>query len=1330
MLYKRPIVCITVLAILFAGATGSSIRLLSSYTCTPGTLETIINLNTALVVGVDWTVGFWIKVRMDVGVDQTFLKLKSTLDPNPQVFKIKTEDIQNFGLYVDGVLNFKFLGSSVLDDPGFDYIRRENGNNWNYFTFAFKKLALSVQITRSLNDNEGFVDSSLTLYRPETSRITIGNVNGPATCDVQFIIHALDLLDGAYNSPSSGNYRTKSLFSLGSGSYICLYKLNFSPFARNFLNLLDTSKLKATLHNSVKAKTSFPFPLYGDQLDRFTFGGAQTKVVYDSGTVPKSPTNNSYTFFLNFKAFGTNVFAYQCPSHDTCSVPDFDFGIYKRIEPTRTSSYLSVLKTWSFKDLTQCLTMKVESIKYQLELQPITMPITPIEFVLTPTSFVYLLVEEQILASNAKVKLCFGATQRACSGSYSLTIALKSDDVHLSSFSIQPISNYMYIFVGEIAFIDTTTFEYDNLANSLKTDNPSGLIIFESNKLDLKRIANNSFLSLNFQSTMDVGLYNCFSVMQHCGYCENNVCKECMTNFYMQNGLCVSNYNNLYNPILDTANMGYIYFYLYDIGSTVYDILSNMISQMESKVFVLSISFMVKKNLSNAFDENEHIAPEKINNYDQYFSYINTLESSNYQPDIMKEYNPKDEATNSEHFMRNYANLLINIKKFLISREHRISITTFPVDSWKLRSNIGKLEDNLCFSDQLKYRVIPPLMPPCELYCPRSSFFDKNSNVCAPCTADCAYCNSADYCLICAPHFQLNSYLKCEAYTPTKNYNYIAIAAAPYKDSVDSSSSSLYCPLGFRNDRNVCHSCPKNCLRCATSYRCVRCESNFYLNNDFLCVNSTVITKATNSTANGTDWCESCFQVQNTISAGCGKCNNICRCSFYEYRSQNTYLFSCFDVQFSSNSVASKQDVYFFYQNMTDSSTFVVASKSNIKTKHFTLDVGLVLNTTNCYIGTNLEYTLVEKVSLITSLQEVVHSSLDKISLSSIDMLILTLSLFGGPVGNVMIGLLQFNKTYLFISLSNVSSGIINRFLNENLYLRKKPETGFFVPTDSYYQYMSVYYNEFGIFMISKFILFMFMSMIIIGQVMISVAKCIKCGNNNENEAYSNIETQLKFYGYSIQNTVSYRYYNILIISLSFELSNISFIESPINATLYISMLLTLLYLSTSVYNKIVSFLQTSEPGKHDYFNILVAPRYSSLSKNFLKNRIFDEFFNTFKAFGMYHLRKYKDFFVVFSLCVTVGEFIGVLCIYKRYNKGIAVVKAIGVGIMGLFCFILILKHFGVGIDDQYFDTCYLLSNLCRMAEVTYTSVFTYQKNEAYKRSLVQVKPLKYIITE
>jgi hypothetical protein len=470
-----------------------------------------------------------------------FLSLAHSGVASTEIFELRTETSITYAMFANGSRSFAFKGSTSDESFTENSVKRNPGTSWNYFAFNYIRLSTQTLVTYGVNSQTSLFFSSNT-YRLGSVAIKVGSIDNSKNCLIKLRIIKLEIIYDIINIIFGSDYGPMAYASKMYHPFVALYKLNMSPFARNFVNLLDfeSGKLIATIISPQKSKTAVHFPRTGDQVHRYTFGISQIQVFYDPNVTQKSPPISSYTFVMNYRAFGTNYLAKHCRTINACIVPDYKFVFYSRsnlVSPAR--SFVKAMRSWSFKELFQELRYTLDELNHQIYKEEIVLPASFVDFDLSAgVNFVSVAVDDFFLKATPFIQICFYIPNQMCSSNMAMLAELKEDDIHLTSSSSQPNSYYIYIFVGEISFHGGVNLYYETTTYSLWDSYLKDYLVFYINALDLERVLKNSFYSLTFSSTRNVEIYNC-STLWGCDFCRFGVCLSCKIGYEMINDYCL-----------------------------------------------------------------------------------------------------------------------------------------------------------------------------------------------------------------------------------------------------------------------------------------------------------------------------------------------------------------------------------------------------------------------------------------------------------------------------------------------------------------------------------------------------------------------------------------------------------------------------------------------------------------------------------------------------------------------------------------------------------------------------------------------------------------------
>jgi hypothetical protein len=1276
------------------------------------------------------SIGFWISAEMKSGVICPFLNLAHSGVISTETFELRTETASTYAVYADGSRSFSFVGSTSNDSFVGNSVIRKLGISWNYVALNYVRYNPQVLITYAVNSQIGYFFYSTKTYSLTSVTLKFGSIDTLKNCRMRFRINKLEVFYNLINMLFGSNYDPIAHASKNYNPFTALYKLNMSPFARNFVNLLnfDSGNLIAVIISPQKSKTALHFPRTGDQLYRYTFGISPIRVFYDSNVTLKSPTVSSYTFVMTYRAFGTNYLAKHCRTANECLVPDYKFVIYSRSNlNTSNSPFISAMRSWSFKELVQDLQYRLDENINLIYKEDIILPNNYNDFDLTSgVNFLTVSVDDFVLKATPFVQICFYIPSMKCTNNQSMKSEFREDDIHITSSSNQPSSYYIYIFVGEISFHGGTGVFYESATNTLWDSTSKSLIIFSKDRLDLKRVFGNSFFYLRADSSIDVGIYNCFDSSYHCEFCQNGVCMTCMIGYELLNYQC---YTPQYGCDYLTRKCDHW-------NQPDKNILEN-INLRITKILFSSDRFPVSLNIS--FKSKINLGIESANdptNLRTYSFFFNSLESLRYNPLVGQPHLTTTTVENQFFKLSQFYRLRSVIDQFeMEGTETYLTSKMYLNTDYNLTKSLFIFEDCLCFDDIVLYLIqIEFNLFHCYLRCSYTYFYNTKTMTCEKCMENCETCSSADICLVCNAFesYILSDDNKCVKIIfmfSNVDVNYEKLQALFSKEKWEENlflAGNVVCSMGYVKIGDQCEPCSIGCLECQINKYCLKCDANYRLTMFNSCEISESVVKNLGNNQELERVCDLCFQTINNISPGCKNCHEECQCSLTQMTFQNSFSFKCPQVTFSSSHLEAMNDgPHFSYQKSNADNTFILISKSNSTFFSYTLDLNLVLNTSNCFISP-------QKVYSVNQLKYVkANSSSDNTKLGqnnsvfvSNDLILLTLSIISGPIGNIMIGLLQFNKIFVFLSLSDAEGGQFFQFININLYASKQSGTGFRVHQWQHYEFLTEYEMRSGDKMASKFTIILFSSLIALQQLMFIVSFILsRYENNPKLISFRDFLIQLAF---KLLRAISYRYNNIIIASLSFLMVNIRFIESYYYKSLYIALLLLMVYYPVSLYDKALSYIKSTvtEPNSdYSFFDSLNSPGERLLNQALLKNRLFDELVVIVKSFLLYHCRKYKDMLLIIAIILNILEFLAVIFSFEVVKKSFTMIKLLGIFFFTIFTVMMLFSSFSFEIPQFLFEVLYLASNLLKLIEVVSSSIFVMKKNYDYKQSQNRIQP-------
>jgi hypothetical protein len=1280
----------------------------------------------------EWTlsVGFWISAEMQSGVNCPFLSLQHSGVSTPETFEIRTETASTYAIHGPKYRYFDFKGSTNNASFSNDYVTRTVGTFWDYFAFNYFVLDTETLVTYSKNSQYKIYFYAPTAYSLNSMTIKVGNTSPLKSCLNKFRIFKFDIVYDILN-PLFGSYYDPLLTGLfNAHPFYAIYKLNMSPFARNFVNLRDykSGELMATIVSPQKARTALNFPRTGDQIYRYTFGISPIKVFYDPKIIRKSPINNSYTFFINYKAVGTNYLAKNCRKVNDCLVHDYKFLFYSRSnQATPAKPIISASRSWSFKELSQEARYTLDGTSSQIYKDEITLPQNYIDFNFNSnSSFLYLTVDDVFLKANPFVKICFYIKIYACSLNQAIISTFKGDDIHQTSSSSQQDSYYIYIFIGEISIHGGTEVQYQSSQNTLWASSKGNDIIYARGYLDLYRIANDSFDYIVYFIQYDVGINNCSTSIFGCEYCLQQECLTCRIGFALFDSRCYYSGSgcDYLTRVCGQQFMATLTFENMNL------ILPLLLTYSWYYIKSLNISFYAKTDLSNP------VSKGSVNRR-AFTMYYNSLENSFYDA-LLPAF-----TLDNRRSEKDVAIITIFRRFWEIMRQYEWERTYIVTTQWSIYADeffrtesLALFEDNICYNDIILVMIQSDVNQyKCEVLCPESFFLNVQTMACEPCAEHCLYCESAENCLACDFIQRLGAedgkcvtasyWISADGKTTYYSELYQRVLQDAFFANLEK-VQNLACLTGYTKIGDSCEHCPTGCLKCTENLACIACDSNYKLDENRICQFLHSIVEIKKNDQSSIEECGNCFQVKSSISPGCKTCHDRCKCSLVELNSENSYTFRCIKVLFSSSYLQSnKEQTDYSYQQASTDNAFNLISKSNSTLFSYVLDLNLVSNTSNCFFDSQKVYTS----NRLTYLKNETHSSSQKSRQTealfvSNDLIILTLSVISGPLGNVAIGLLQFNKIFMYLSLSDAEGGQFFQFINKNLYATKNSGSGFRIPPSEQYEFLTEYDMRSGDKMASKFTFIVFASLLAVQQTMFIISYILS--RFKDKPSFENFKNNLINFAFKLLRAISYRYNNIIVASLSFLIANARYIKSPYYKSLYIILLCAMLYYPISLYDKALNYIDSAatEPmPDYAFLNSLNSPHEWRLNQALLRNRLIDECLVIVKSFVLYHCRKYKEMLLVVAILLNVIEFFVVVYLYKVIRRSFTNIKLLGIVSFTLFTVLMLIGYLNFHVPDYLFEALYLVSNMLKLIEVVGSSVFVAKKNQYFKHSLRRVHP-------
>jgi hypothetical protein len=1337
----------------FVDAQFDKIRLLDNYVC-DGT-KMPVELSLSSVNWSQFTIGFWIKVPFISSADNHFIGFYFNANAVKLGYSIKTTTLSDFGVF-QGMKNlFSFTGGNSLDLSNSEYILRSLNNTWHYFIFTFRDVAAITEIIATADIHAGYLTTENSILSTLFATLIIGGDVSNVPCGLQYQIHKVDLIAGAFNVKYGAQYLQTKLFSLPGGAIRALYLQNQNIFAYYLNNAIDPLIHKAKVIDTRTRKENLNFPrnLMMDSYFKFEF--RELTVQYPPSVVPVSPTDNSYVFVSIFSIYGTNYYDWKCVGTVNCSTVTMSFYPY-----VRSSSVNSSFMNVGIQDF---IILSTKRQKLNIIIDNISSLVTDIAYrepnvhtSLCQNNYCFhsLNIQNNILMNKPNAKYCYGEVGLYdCSSTSTINSEFLPDDIH-QTFVTQNTNEYYFI----IKFVETFFIDTSDLAlsgnfitngNSIKMEYIANL-----QGSEMVRVTNNSFLDIKTNNSAPRSS-NCN--ISNCDYCELGICYFCQVQYTLISGLCTYCDNNL----------------VYDqISKKCYPKTANVtnISVFWTELNTMASSSIV---LINAFFDVKSVLPPTTSSSYTYGLYFNSIDFSNYNP-ILRTYYTSNEISAEALHLQALLNTYINENNiFYYKTNIRVTYTTVSPSEYTMPSiEISPERDN-CFSDQLYYQAINKFEGKCVPICQAGCFYNASTKLCQLCPTGCNSCVSLLICMNCLTGYSFSEGIcKSLAITiepiknvliitpdPLKPVDIVANEPVPYSDStkdlnlplnatpaVSSSDNKIRiitniiyktvtdntnltnCSLGQFLKNNKCSKCQKGCIECTDFNECSRCDANYFKTNDSNCTKQSEIleNQKLNSSIElmNNNQCQTCFQTGSILSKSCATCNSTCPCQITKSTSSDYFSLECQNATLNSEYFQKQtSNSNFYLSKMLGDFSLAIHLKKQKKSIDFYIDPLLILNTTSCYIDPSRAYNLfLTDNSWSGNITDLPKSLVDNSKLV-FNYVIPLFSIISQPVASVLISFIQFNKIYFYFSLTNIRVGGIYQYINFNLYKSENIDDGFMIWPEDKYKYISQGKNMMSSKLCSLSTLFTYLILHVIAKIGVFLGKFLIYIKTSDRVV--KIGKFVRKNCYKIDKSIILKYYLLFIVSLNFLLKNLNLTRPAIFLIFWISVLLFLSRASIKLFDKALNFLKNPTKEKAFLFFHLKSPDMLKKNKYLLKIWVVENIYFIVLAFLMFHFRKYKYFIIVASVLIIIIKSVLIAKFAVKVSRVLMVLRLCSEFSLLSFFFLTGLKLMGVNPSVTLFDATYVISNGLKIVELFFEAGFVIFSNRAYNRRRTQVVNLQ-----
>jgi hypothetical protein len=344
------------------------------------------------------------------------------------------------------------------------------------------------------------------------------------------------------------------------------------------------------------------------------------------------------------------------------------------------------------------------------------------------------------------------------------------------------------------------------------------------------------------------------------------------------------------------------------------------------------------------------------------------------------------------------------------------------------------------------------------------------------------------------------------------------------------------------------------------------------------------------------------------LSKGCSKCTEPCPYSVRKMSYDRSFIIACQNATLDIQNFRQLDDNPHYNLKMAQENfEFRIFLKRSANTFNFTIDLSLVKNTTGCTISNKRSFELVANPSdFIAMLPQISLSQNQVVSLAA-ESAVNLLSLLSNPLANLIIGFLQFNKLFFYLSLLNISGGGIYDFINYNFYDKENPKRPW--PILSFQDLEFAYTNE--VYQSSKLIhgeeLQIFWVQVCSCVVIIWCAKILQ--QTTLRKKTVRLGFQVESFAKKFCFNLSRKYLPAFAISLSYILRVRALIHAPTFYLISFFGLFLMLQFPLMMRYKAVTYLGNCFKNNARYFNTLTSENQIEKNRLYLRANLIEELF-------------------------------------------------------------------------------------------------------------------------
>lgn len=1326
-------------------------RMLDDFICDTGVTVSTVSLSGTFAT-VPFSFGFWLKVPASQVPTGPVFYVKSTINPSITL-EITYTSAMTYTMYRNTVSMFTFSAASSLDDAAYYSIRRTaTNNNWNYFSFMYENHTGTKRFGIALNSNAADYGTYAVAWTQATTSFIIGNTVSGSTCNAKFHVHRFEVFDQAYNPASPTTFNAASMYSAKGGPLAALYKLNRYVMMEALINVINQTTFKATISNKAISRLAMNFPKeYQD--NRVFFDGAGFTITYPNNLLPKSPTVNSYTFSCSFMTLGLPYLKYV-RIYTTVPNTYYELVFYQRSpSSSSTTQNIAVKYSVTYTAWNRVLELIVDGISAYQNNKLLATPSADAAFFPDTLRFVTLQVENHIL-KTPDATICFFSTY-ACSTTQAISSVFADDDIHTTILKSQSDFFFYRLYFYEISLAYSSGFKY-NAGTGFQSDNTKSPvnIFYVVAIYDIRRFLSNSITTLTFTTFAESSVWNCAS-LTNCEYCEAGVCYLCYLHYYLSGGTCqLCGGSNVYDFVTRQCITTSV-----TITGTIAGLDTVINNLAQTNPVVMNIFFGVDSTLASA-------------SYDpmNFCAYFNSLQSLTYQPYENIIYTPAQIATELARITAIIAEHQSVLTSFGAYQNYQINYAPITTQRFKIPNPDLIPTGNKCYSIIHTYIPTNAYEGVCGVGCVIGRYWDIVTLKCETCPTECLSCTSYTVCTACNSGYTLIG-SACLVITistpgtvaadnsPPGPYN-TAGSSSPLPTSDDQENLSSYsatvsvneiqniimtkqpktlsinkpnnnellaliCKMGYGFNLLECQRCPFGCLSCPDLLVCTKCDSNFLLSEDDLCIQTHgVVSEEKVSKLSDPFSCKYCYQNYDFQAPGCETCRRECPCYVKSAYNDKSFGIVCNNATLDTIQVPLIGFNRFYYLKAYHGDfDFRVYLKRDIDKYDFAINPMLVKNTTGCTVPEDDRF----KLNAFTDTGIYVAFSLPAKPQRTLSLIgeatISTISLISFPLANSVIGFIQFNKFFFYLSTMRVKVGGLFDYVNYNFYDQDDPEIPWFWAFTQEIEFTYINWWFYAKKLVPIRTVLLFVCLVAFCKILARVG--IQLKRKEDMKKLFQIGSKIESKGKKTLFVVHQKYLHVFIACLSYVFRVAYRTTSRFYKALMIIVMFLLLHFPIMIIFKLKEILESKDPAKGAFLNSLQSPNEFEKNRALIKAKIIEDLFFVVKAVSVYLFRHYPLIALILSQSLLLIQIGTTLRFASKIHVAQSIIVSLELIAVTGFVLLMMLKHLEIDIHTIIFDIFYVTSNILKLISSITDFALVLAKNRVYLKKVAPHKRSK-----